>query len=168
VFAITAHVSLICDATIPVYMSACCVMQLHMCPCVPGVCVWCVMPLYMWARCEMPLCSCVPGVWCCCTYEHVCLVCDVTVHVSMCAWCVILFFLRYFVNLYFKCYPESPLYPSPLLLPNPPTPAFWPWHSPVLGHIIFERPQASPPIDGLLDYPLFHMQLETQALVGTG
>jgi hypothetical protein len=34
---------------------------------------------------------------------------------------------------------KSPI-PSPALLPKPPTPS-WPWHSPVLGHIIFERPR---------------------------
>ena len=37
----------------------------------------------------------------------------------------------------------KPPYPPPALLPNPPTPASWPWHSPVLGHIIFTRPRAS-------------------------
>jgi hypothetical protein len=31
------------------------------------------------------------------------------------------FFIRYFLYLHFKCYPESPLYPSPALLPYPPT-----------------------------------------------
>ena len=36
-----------------------------------------------------------------------------------------------------------------------------------LGFIIFARPRASPPIDGRLDHPLLHMQLETQALRGT-
>jgi hypothetical protein len=41
----------------------------------------------------------------------------------------ILVFIRYFLHLHFKCYPESPLYPSPALIPNPPTPASWPWHS---------------------------------------
>ena len=69
------------------------------------------------------------------------------------------FFIRYFLHLHFKCYPESPLYPPPALLPNLPTPASWPWHSPVLGHMIFTRPRASPPID-------LHMQLETQSSVG--
>ena len=49
------------------------------------------------------------------------------------------------------------------MLPNPPTPASWPWHSPVLGHMIFTKPRASPPIDG---HPLLHMQLETQLLGG--
>ena len=30
--------------------------------------------------------------------------------------------------------------PSPTLLPYPPTPASWPWHFPVLGHIKFASP----------------------------
>ena len=51
------------------------------------------------------------------------------------------FFIRYFLHLHFKCYPESPLYPPPALLPYPPTPTSWPWHSPVLGHIKFARPR---------------------------
>jgi hypothetical protein len=51
----------------------------------------------------------------------------------------ILFFIRYFLYLHFKCYPESSLYPPPALLPYPPTPTSWPWHSPVLGHIKFAR-----------------------------
>ena len=57
--------------------------------------------------------------------------------------------------------PKVPYSPC-ALLPNPPTPTSWPWHSPVLGHMI-TRPRASPPIDGLLGHPLLHMQLETQA-----
>ena len=68
-----------------------------------------------------------------------------------------------FFHLYFKCYPESPLYPSSVLLSNAPTPTSWPWHSPVLGHIIFARPRTSLPNDGLLGHLLLHMQLETQA-----
>jgi hypothetical protein len=65
--------------------------------------------------------------------------------------------------------PKPPIYlPPPNLLPNPPTPASWPWHSPVLGHMIFARPRASPPIDGRLGHPLLHMQLETQPLRGGG
>jgi hypothetical protein len=40
------------------------------------------------------------------------------------------------------------------VLPIPPTPTSWPWHSPELGHIIFARPRASPSIDGLRSYPL--------------
>ena len=70
------------------------------------------------------------------------------------------FFIRYFLYLHFKCYPESPLHPPPALLPNPPTPASWPWHSPVLGHMIFTRPRASPLIDDQLGHPLLHMQLK--------
>jgi hypothetical protein len=72
------------------------------------------------------------------------------------------FFIRYFLHLHFKCYPEGPLYPPPTLFFNPPTPASWPWHYPVLGHMIFPRPRTSPPIDGFLGHPLLHMQLETQ------
>jgi hypothetical protein len=68
------------------------------------------------------------------------------------------YFITYFLHLHFKCYPQSPLYTPPALLPNPPTPTSWPWHSPVLGHI----PRASPPIDGQLGHPMLHMQLEIQ------
>jgi hypothetical protein len=75
--------------------------------------------------------------------------------------CTSFFFIRYFLHLHFKCYPKSPLYPPPALLPYLPTPTSWPWHSPVLGHIIFTIPRASPSIDGLLGHPLLHMQLET-------
>jgi hypothetical protein len=57
-------------------------------------------------------------------------------------------------------------YPLHALLPNPLTAASWPWHSPVLGHIIFTRPRAYPPIDGQLGHPLLHVQLETQPLGG--
>ena len=64
-------------------------------------------------------------------------------------------FTRYFLHLHFKCYPESPLYTPSTLLPNPPTPSSWPWHSPVLGHMIFTRPKASPPIDGQLGHQQF-------------
>jgi hypothetical protein len=54
---------------------------------------------------------------------------------------------------------------SPLaLFPNPPTPVSWPWHSPVLGHIIFSRPRAYPPNDGHLGHLLLHMKLETRVL----
>jgi hypothetical protein len=87
--------------------------------------------------------------------------------ISFCWFCFVLFlircfFIRYFLHLHFKCYPQSPLYTFPALLPNPPTPASWSWHSPVLGHMIFARSRASPPIDGWLGHPLLHMQLETQ------
>jgi hypothetical protein len=46
------------------------------------------------------------------------------------------------------------------LLTNPPTPAFWPWPSPTLGHRAFSGPRASPPVDVRLGRPLLHMQLE--------
>jgi hypothetical protein len=50
-------------------------------------------------------------------------------------------FIRYFLHLHFKCYPESPLYSLSALLPYPPTPTSWPWLSSVLGHITFARPR---------------------------
>jgi hypothetical protein len=51
------------------------------------------------------------------------------------------FFIRNFLHLHFKCYPESSLYPPPTLLPYPPTPTSWPWCSPVLEHIKFAIPR---------------------------
>jgi hypothetical protein len=74
------------------------------------------------------------------------------------------YFIRYFLHLHFKCYSESPLYLPPTLFPNQPTPTSWPWHSLVLGYIIFVRPRASPPNNGWLGHLLLHMQLETWAL----
>ena len=53
------------------------------------------------------------------------------------------FFFRYFLHLHFKCYPQSRLSPLPTVLPNPPTPTSWPWHSPVLAHMIFAIQRAS-------------------------
>jgi hypothetical protein len=50
-------------------------------------------------------------------------------------------FIRYFLHLHFKCYPKSPLYPTPALLPYPHTPTSWPWSSPVLRHIKFAIPR---------------------------
>ena len=41
-----------------------------------------------------------------------------------------------------------PKVPYTIPLPNLPTPASWPRHSPVLGHIIFTKPRASPPNNG--------------------
>jgi hypothetical protein len=72
-------------------------------------------------------------------------------------------FIRYFLHLQFKCYPKSPLYTPPTLLFNPPTPASWPWYSPVLGHIIFARPRDSPSNDSWLGHLLLHMQVDTRA-----
>jgi hypothetical protein len=70
-------------------------------------------------------------------------------------------FIRYFLYLHFKCYSLSlfplwkPLIPSPFtLLTNSPTPASWPWHSPILGHRTFTGPRASPPIDDQLGHLL--------------
>jgi hypothetical protein len=82
----------------------------------------------------------------------------------VCLFVCLFVFIRYFLHLQFKCYPKNPLYPQ-TLLPNLPTPASWPWHSSILGHIIFTRPRASPPNDGHLGHPLLQMQLETLALV---
>jgi hypothetical protein len=73
-------------------------------------------------------------------------------------------FIRYFLHLQFKCYSKSSLYPPPALLHNPPTPTSWLWHSPVLGHIVFARPRASPPNDGRTGHLLLHMLIETRAL----
>jgi hypothetical protein len=93
---------------------------------------------------------------------HTCnLTCTITLFFSM---CIFYFLIRYFLHLHFKCSPKSPQYSSPTLLPNPPTLASWPWHSPVLGHIIFARPRASPLYGGQLGHLLQHMQLETRAL----
>ena len=50
------------------------------------------------------------------------------------------FFIWYFLHLHFKCYLESLLNPFPALLPYPPTPTSWPWHSPLLRHIKFVQP----------------------------
>ena len=56
--------------------------------------------------------------------------------------------------------PKIP-YPLPLpLLDNLPTPASWPWHSPILRHITFTGPRASLSVDNLLGYPLLYMRLE--------
>jgi hypothetical protein len=44
------------------------------------------------------------------------------------------FFITYFLQLHFQCYPKSV---PPPQLPYPPIPIFWPWHSLVLGHIKF-------------------------------
>jgi hypothetical protein len=57
-------------------------------------------------------------------------------------------FIRYFLHLHLKCYSKSSLYTHSTLLPHTPIPVFWPWHSPVLGHIIFVRQRASPPSNG--------------------
>jgi hypothetical protein len=50
------------------------------------------------------------------------------------------------------------------VLTNLPIPAFWPWHSLILGHRAFIEPTASPSIDDRLDHFLLHMQLEPRVL----
>jgi hypothetical protein len=57
--------------------------------------------------------------------------------------------------------PKVPYTLSPTLLPNPPTSTLGPWHSPVLGEIIFTRPRASLLNDGQLGHIVLHMQLKT-------
>ena len=51
----------------------------------------------------------------------------------------VFFFIRYFPRLHFQCYPKSSPIPTPTI-PYPPTPPFWPWRSPVLGHTKFASP----------------------------
>jgi hypothetical protein len=62
---------------------------------------------------------------------------NTVITVSLGSVFLLFFFIRYFLHLHFKCYRQRPLYPPPSLFPNPPTPASQPWHSPVLGHMIF-------------------------------
>jgi hypothetical protein len=62
-------------------------------------------------------------------------------------------FLRHFLLDIFFIYisnaiPKATYTHPPALLPNSPIPTSWPWHSPVVGHMIFAIPRASPPIDG--------------------
>jgi hypothetical protein len=53
------------------------------------------------------------------------------------------FFLKYFYWVFssftFLMLSQKSPIPSPQL-PYPPTPTFWPWHSPVPGHIKFASP----------------------------
>jgi hypothetical protein len=83
--------------------------------------------------------------------------------------CVLFFSFYFFVLDIFFIY-ISDVIPFPSFLSeNPlcyPTPASWPWHSPILGHRTFKRPRASPPIDDQLGYPMLHMYLETGVLSG--
>jgi hypothetical protein len=80
----------------------------------------------------------------------------------MLQWPLFLFLLDIFFFYISNAIPKVPYTSPPALLPNLPTPTCWPWNSPVLGHMIFTRPRASPPIDGRLGHLLIHMQLETQ------
>jgi hypothetical protein len=55
---------------------------------------------------------------------------------------LLFYFLLVLLNILFiyilNAIPKVP-YTPPTLLPNPPTPVSWPWHSPVLGYVIFTR-----------------------------
>jgi hypothetical protein len=84
----------------------------------------------------------------------------------------ILYSIRYFLYLHFKCY-LSPFLVSTLIIhyplspfpPPPPQPTHscsQSWHSPILGHRTFTGPRASPSIDDWLGHPLLHLQLEPQ------
>jgi hypothetical protein len=73
-------------------------------------------------------------------------------------------FLLYMLFIYISNAIPKSLYPPHTLLLNPLTPASWPWHSTVLGHIIFARTWAFPSNDGKLGCHLLHIQLETRAL----
>jgi hypothetical protein len=86
---------------------------------------------------------------------------------------MIKYFNSFLLDIFFiyisNAIPKAPYtLPPPALLLNPPTPTSWPWHSPVLGYMIFTISRASPPIDGRLGHPLLHMQLVTQLCRGTG
>ena len=54
----------------------------------------------------------------------------------LCLYIFFIFFITYFPQLHFQCYPKSPTYPPPQF-PTHPFPFFWPWLPPVLGHIKF-------------------------------
>jgi hypothetical protein len=56
-----------------------------------------------------------------------------------CCYFFLTFFITYFPQLHFQCYPKNPPYPLPHF-PTHPFPFYWPWHSPVLGHIQFACP----------------------------
>jgi hypothetical protein len=59
---------------------------------------------------------------------------------------------------------QSPI-PSSHPAPQPTHSCFLTLKFPKLGQMIFARPRASSPIDGLLGYHLLHMQLEEQLWV---
>jgi hypothetical protein len=50
----------------------------------------------------------------------------------------LIFFIRYFPHLHFQYYPKGPPYPPPHPLPT--HSPFWPWRSPVLGHLKLASP----------------------------
>ena len=52
----------------------------------------------------------------------------------------LLFFYYIFSSITFPMLSQKPPTPSPPPLPYPPITIFWPWRSPVLGHIKFACP----------------------------
>ena len=86
-------------------------------------------------------------------------------------WSILLYFLRYFLYLHFKCYPLSwsppkkktnsfPPLASMWVFPHSPTPISSPLHSLTLGHPAVTGSRAVSPIDAQQTHPLLHMQLE--------
>ena len=72
------------------------------------------------------------------------------------------FFYYIFSSITFPMLSQKSPIPSPQL-PYPPIPIFWPWRSPVLGHIKFVCPMGLSFSDGRLGHLLIHMQLESRA-----
>jgi hypothetical protein len=62
---------------------------------------------------------------------------------------MLVYFLIFLLDIFF-IYISNAYLKVPYTLPPPYsptyTPASWTWHCPVLGHIIFSRPRASPPM----------------------
>jgi hypothetical protein len=83
--------------------------------------------------------------------------------------CLFVFFIfSYYIFSLFTWQMLSPFLVSPpkILYPITPPTALqpthshsWSWHSPILEHRTFTGPRASPPIDGQLGHPLWHIQL---------
>jgi hypothetical protein len=74
---------------------------------------------------------------------------------------ILSFFLKIFSSFTFPMLSQkSPI--NPPQLPYLPTPTFWPWSFPVLGHIKFACPMGLSS-DGRLGHLLIHMQLESRA-----
>jgi hypothetical protein len=65
-------------------------------------------------------------------------------------------FFNFLLDIFFiynsNAIPKVPYTLPPTLLSNSPTSTSWRWYSPVLGHIIFIRPRASPLNDGRLGH----------------
>jgi hypothetical protein len=72
------------------------------------------------------------------------------------------YFLKIFSSFTFQMLSPKPPISSPHPAPQPTHSCFLTLAFLCMGHMIFARSRASPPIDGQLDHPLLHMQLETQ------